>query len=106
MTSPTSSRIGENRTDGAANNFQRAQDAYHAAFGAFPQGKDDIARAKLLSIIIGASEQDLSTIQKLLETCKSDAGLESSRQLSFVLSTQYRGQDRWIDKPEQDRISI
>lgn len=62
MSSPTSGRI-EN-----ANDFQRAQDAYHAAFGAFPQSKDDIVRAKLLSFIIGASEQDLSTIQKLLET--------------------------------------
>lgn len=70
MTSPTSGRVE------SANDFQRAQDAYHAAFGAFPQSKDEIARAKLLSFIIGASEQDLNTIEKLLETCKSVAGLD------------------------------
>ncbi|KAK4071256.1 uncharacterized protein Triagg1_6287 [Trichoderma aggressivum f. europaeum] len=42
MNSPTSGHTGRNTADKDANDFQRAQDAYHAAFGAFPQSKDDI----------------------------------------------------------------
>lgn len=79
----TSGRVGGNRIEKAANDFYRAQDAYHAAFGAFPRGKDDLVKAKLLSFIRGAGDQDLSTIQKFFEACKSTAGPESNRQLSL-----------------------